>query len=167
MNPFLGIAIPVVVILEFDAEHAEFRRVPAGDDIQAKPPATNMVGRDHLLGRENGIDEGDVDRAEGSYALGRGQQAAGPGQGLEGRALRVGLAPVAMPATDRQEKFETRLVGHFRGREIILPRGVPALGRLRQAQAARAVHAKKPELEGVCPKIPPLRAIGRHVVSFP
>src|SRR5882762_8364457 len=64
VEPFFGIGVSAVVILQGDAEHVEFAGIPAGDDIESEAPLSDVVGGDDLLRRENRIDERDVERAE-------------------------------------------------------------------------------------------------------
>jgi hypothetical protein len=92
-----------------------------------------VIGRHHLLGGENRIDERDVKRAERRNVLRRGEQPARPGERLESGALGIALALIAMPAADRQQELEARLVGKLCGLDVIIPGGVPPFRRLGQA----------------------------------
>src|SRR5204863_8802311 len=98
--------IAAVMVAYYDAHHAEFDRVPARDDVQPKPPVTDVIRRHHLLGGKYRIDERDMERAERRDVFRRSQQPAGPGQRLECRALGIAFTLIAVPAADRQQKFE-------------------------------------------------------------
>ena len=163
LDPFLGVVVAAVVIAERDAHHAELDRVPARDDVEAEAAVADVVGGHHLLGGEGRIDEGDVQRAEGRDLPRRGEQPGGPHQRLEGRALGVALALVSVPAADRQQELEPGVVGELRRLDVVVPGGVPALGRLGQAQAALAVHAEQPELELVLVVDPGFVSVSCHV----
>ena len=147
LQPFLGVVVAAVVIAERNAHHAELDRVPARDDVEPEAPVADVIGGHHLLGGKDRIDERDVERAERRDLLRRGEQPARPRQRLEGRALGVALALVAVPAADRQQELEAGLVGELRRLDVVVPGRVPALGRLGQAQPALAVHPEQAELE--------------------
>src|SRR5262245_13202173 len=147
LQPLVRLVIAAVVVAERNAHHAELDRVPAGHHVETETSVANVIRRHHLLGGKDRIDESDVERAEGRDLLRRGEQTAGPGDRLEGRALGIARSLVAVPATDRQQELKPRLVGKLGGGDIIVPRRVPALGRLGQAQSTLAVHAEQTELE--------------------
>src|SRR5258708_31420102 len=69
-------------------------------------------------------------RSEDGDALGRGEQAGRPCDGLEGCALVVAVAAIALPAPNREEKADTGVIGHPRELEIVrpTPRHGPAAG---------------------------------------
>ena len=100
------------MIALLDAEHRELALVPADDDVQPEAAFADMVGGDHLLRRNDRIEQRRMHGAEHGDALGRGEQAGRPGDGLERRALVVGVAAVALPAPDREQEIDAGLVRH-------------------------------------------------------
>jgi hypothetical protein len=93
----------------------------------------DVIGRHHLLGGKDRIDERDVERAERRDVGRRSEQPAGPGQRLERGALGIAFALVTVPPPDRQQEFQAGRVGELGGLDVIVPGGVPALRRLGQA----------------------------------
>ena len=100
------------MIALLDAEHVELVLIPANHDVETEPTLPDMVGGDEFLGRDHRMKQRRMHGAEHGDALGRRQQAAGPGHRLERRALIVGVAAVALPAPDRQHEIETGILGH-------------------------------------------------------
>ena len=90
-----------------------------------------------------------VHGAEHGDALGRGQQAGRPGDGLQRLAVQIGVAAVALPAADRQHEVDAGLVGHAGEREAVRPARRPALRHLGGRAAGRAVGAEQAELQRV------------------
>ena len=88
----------------------------------------------------------------------RRQQRGRPGDGLEGCALVVGLAAIALPAPDRQHEIDAGLVGHTREPEIVGPGTRPSLRNLGDRAPRRAVGAEQAELE-------PVAAVHGHSVA--
>src|SRR6185437_824084 len=120
---------------------------PAADDVQAEAPFADVVRGDELLGRDHRMDEGRVHGAEHRKAFGCGQQAGGPGHGLQGFALVVGVAAVTLPPADRQHELEAGLVGHARETQTIGPTAAPAFRDLRHGAARRTVGAEQAKLQ--------------------
>src|SRR5438093_13215225 len=92
------------VLLE--PKHVELCLVPAADDVEAEAATADVIGRDDLLRREHRRKDRHMHGAEHGEALGGGQQAARPGDGLERAALEIGLAAIALPAPDWHEAFD-------------------------------------------------------------
>ena len=109
VEPLLRIIVAVVVLALRDAEHLELALVPADHEVEAEAALADVVGGDELLGGDQGMKQRRVHGAEHGDALGRRQQAAGPGHGLERRAVKVGVAAVALPAADRQHEVDAGL----------------------------------------------------------
>jgi hypothetical protein len=126
VDPFLGKFVTIVMRALRHAEHLEFALVPAGDDVQAEAALADMIGGDHFLGGDQGMEQRRVHGAEDRDLLGSCQQAAGPGDGFECRAVEVARAAVAFPAADRQKKIDPSLVGDARHVETIGPAREPA-----------------------------------------
>ena len=147
VDPFLGVFVALLVLALLHAEHIELALVPADDDVQPESPFADMVGGDHLLGRHDRIEQRRMHGAEHGDALARGQQAGRPGDRLERRALVVGVAAVALPASDRQHEVDAGLVRHAHELEIVRPASRPALRHQRHGAAGRTVCAEQPDLE--------------------
>ena len=148
-EPLLGIVVARLVIALLDAEHLEFALVPSGDDVQRETALADVVGGDELLRGNDRMEQRRVDGAEHGDALGRLQQAAGPGHRLQRRAVEIGVAAVAFPAADRQHEIDAGFVGHRAEREAIRPARGPALRRLGRGARRRAVRAEHADLERV------------------
>ena len=95
-----------------DTEHVELALVPADHDIQPKAALADVIGRDHFLGCDHRIENRRVDRAEHSDALGDGEEPCRPGDRFERRSLIIGGPAISLPAADRQQKIDARLVGN-------------------------------------------------------
>ena len=101
-KPFLGIGVAVIVLAQAHAEHIELGLVPAGDDVEAEPAVTDVIGGRDLLCGEDRVDQRRVDGAKEADLLGMGQQASRPSDGLERFALgRNFIAVITVPAGDR------------------------------------------------------------------
>src|SRR5215467_11895555 len=87
--------------------------------------------------------------AEHGHAARGGEQPGGPDDGLETRAVEVGLPAVALPAADREQEVDTALVGDAGHRQAVGPACGPAIGHRRCGPRAREVRAEQPDLEGV------------------
>ena len=127
VNPFLGKLVTIVMVTLRHAEHLKLALVPAGDDVQAEAALADMIGGDHFLGGDQGMEQRRVHGAEDRDPLCCRKQTAGPGDGLECRAVKVAWAAVAFPAADRQKKIDPGLVGNVRHLETIGPARQPAL----------------------------------------
>ena len=112
VEPVLRVFVAQRVLALLDAEHLELVLVPADHDVQPEAAFADVVGGDHLLGRDDRMEQRRVHGAEHGDALGRRQQPAGPGHGFERRVLIAGLAAIALPAADRQHEVDAGLVGH-------------------------------------------------------
>src|SRR5215467_15251638 len=87
--------------------------------------------------------------AEHGHAARGGEQAGGPGDGLETGAMEVSLPTIALPAADREQEVDTALVGDAGHRQAVGPARGPAIGHRRCGPRAREVRAEQPDLEGV------------------
>jgi hypothetical protein len=138
------------VLLE--PEHIELCLVPAADEVEAEAAPTDVIGRDDLLRREYRRKERHMHSTEHSEALGGGQQATGPGDGLKRAALEIGCTAIALPPPDRHQAFEAGRVYHL-GEPNILREGVlPALRHCGRGAAARAVGVEDGKLEPIAAK---------------
>ena len=72
-QPLLAVVIASVMVAQRDAHHAEFDRIPAGDDVEPESPVADVIRRDHLLGGKNRIDERDVERPKSRNVFRRSQ----------------------------------------------------------------------------------------------
>ena len=126
VDPFLGKFVTIVMVPLRHAEHLEFALVPAGDDVQPEAALADMIGGDHFFGGDQGMEQRRVHGAEDRDPLRRRQETAGPGDGLERRAVKVARAAIAFPAADRQKKIDSRLVGDARHLQTIGPAREPA-----------------------------------------
>ena len=149
VEPLLRVVITVVVLALRDAEHLELTLVPADHEVDAEAALADVVGGDELLGGDQGMKQRRVHRAEHGDALGGGQEAAGPGHGFERRAVKVGVAAIALPAADRQHEVDAGLVRHARELQAIRPAGRPPLRHLGGRAARRAVGAEDADLQRV------------------
>src|SRR5438093_11687013 len=138
-----------VVLLLGHPEHLELVLVPAADDVHAEASLANVVPRGHLLGRHEGMMQGNVDRAEHVEAPRRGQQATRPGNRFEAGPVGVGLASVALPPRDGHHALDPDLIRHLRQLEVVLPARLPALGERGIRSPARAIGAEEPEPEAI------------------
>ncbi len=150
VDPFLAQHVAVVVRAEVDAEHVELFLVPAADDVEAEAPLADMVGGHHLLRRDDGVDRGDVHRAERHDPARRGEKARRPGEGLEARPVMVGGPAIAFPAPERQHEVEPGVVGHAGEGEVVPPARLPPLGENRGGEPAGAVGAEQAERKAYC-----------------
>jgi hypothetical protein len=123
--------------------------VPAAYDVEPEAAFADVVGGDEFLGGDEGRDQRRVHRAEHGQPLGIGGQPAGPGDGLEGGALVIGVAAIALPSADRQHELDAGGVRHPRQVQAIRPAAQPAFRHRRHRPAGRAVGAEQPELQPV------------------
>src|SRR6266446_1484558 len=147
--PLFALSVAGVVLLLGHPEHLELVLVPATDDVHAEASPANVVPRSHLLGRHEGMMQGNVDRAEHVQAPRRGQQATRPGNRFEAGPVGVGLASVALPPRDGHHALDPDLVRHLREPEVVLPARLPALGERGIRSPARAIGAEEPEPEAI------------------
>src|SRR5438034_8703557 len=147
--PFFALGVAGVVLLLGPAEPVELVLVPAADDVHAEAPAADVIAGGHLLGRDERVMQGNMNRAEHVQTPGGRQEAAGPGDRLEAGSVGVGLAPVALPARDGHHALDPDRVRHLRQLEIVLPAGVPALGKRGVGSPARAIGAEEPEAKSI------------------
>src|ERR1700730_13538925 len=89
VDPFLGKFVTIMMVALRDAEHLEFALVPAGDNVQPEAALADMIGGDYFFGGDRGMEQRRVYGAEDRDPLRRGKQTAGPGDGLECRAVEV------------------------------------------------------------------------------
>ncbi len=71
--PFLAKDVTVIVFELAHSEHVELIDIPAADDIKGETALPNMVGRDHLLGRQDRMKKRHMECAEDSYVVGLGE----------------------------------------------------------------------------------------------
>src|SRR5262249_17288727 len=90
-------------------------------------------------------------------ALGEREQARRPRDGLERRALVVGIAAITLPAPDREQEVDADVVGHPGGLEIVRPAPGPALRNERDGPPRRAARREQADLEFV-------RSVHRHAI---
>src|SRR5436309_2158949 len=147
--PLFALSVAGVVLLLGHPKHLELVLVPAADDVHAEASLANVVRRGHLLGRHEGMMQGNVDRAEHVEAPRRGQQATRPGNRFETGPVGVGLASVALPPRDGHHALDPDLVRHLRQLEVVLPARLPALGERGIRSPARAIGAEEPEPEAI------------------
>jgi hypothetical protein len=121
VDPVLRVGVARLVLALLHAEHLELALVPAGDDVEAEAALADVVGGDALLGGDDRMKQRRMHGAEHGDALGRGEQAGRPGDGLERLAVQVGVAAVALPAPDRQQEVDAGGVAHAGEREAVLP----------------------------------------------
>src|SRR5215471_8697205 len=90
-----------------------------------------------------------MDCTEHGDVLGRGQQTGRPRLRLEGRAMEVGIAAIALPAAYWEDEIDTGLVRHARETQAIGPTCRPAF-RHRGGRTTRGtVGPEHPDLERV------------------
>jgi len=58
VDPFLGKFVTIVMVALRHTEHLEFALVPAGDNVQAEAALADMIGGDHFLGGDQGMEQG-------------------------------------------------------------------------------------------------------------
>ena len=75
VDPFLTLRVAPLVIARPHAEHLEFAFVPTAHDVQPEAPLADVVGGDHLLGRD---DRREQRRVNGSEHLIRSVFASSP-----------------------------------------------------------------------------------------
>ena len=147
VDPFLRIFVAVLVLALLDAEHVELALVPADHDVEPEAALADVVGGDHFLGGDDGIEDRRVHGAEHGDVLGAGEQPGRPGDGFERRALVVGVAAVALPAPDRQQEVDAGVVRHLRQPLVVRPIAGPALGHERDRAAGRAIRPEQSDLQ--------------------
>src|SRR5438552_8638694 len=147
--PLFALSVAGVVLLLGHPEHLELVLVPATDDVHAEASLANVVPCGHLLGRHEGMMQGNVDRAEHVEAPRRGQQATRPGNRFEAGPVGVGLASVALPPRDGHHALDPDLVRHLRQPAVVLPARLPALGERGIRSPTRAIGAEEPEPEAI------------------
>src|SRR5262245_64663167 len=104
IEPFLGKIVARVVLALGHPEHLELALVPSDHEIDAEASFTDVVGGHEFLGRDQRVEQGRMHRAEYGHALGRREEADGPGDGLQRAAVKIGVAAVTLPAADRQHE---------------------------------------------------------------
>ena len=73
VDPFLGKFVTIVMVALCHTEHLEFALVPAGDNVQAEAALADVIGGDHFLGGDQGMEQGRVYGAEDRDSLRRCQ----------------------------------------------------------------------------------------------
>ncbi len=85
---------------------------------------------------------------DGKYLHMKGVKEPGrPGDRLQRRALIIGVAAVALPAADREQKVDAGIVRHHRERLVVGPIARPAFGNQRHRAAGRAICAEQADLQ--------------------
>ena len=74
VDPFLGIVVTRIVLALRRAEHLELVLVPADHDIEPESSAADPVGGDHLLRRDERMEQRRVHGAESDEPLGLGEE---------------------------------------------------------------------------------------------
>ena len=110
VNPLLTVLVAIFVIALLDSEHIKLVFVPTHDDVEAEPALPDVIGRHELLRRHNRMHERRMHGSKHRDAFRRRQQTGGPSHRLVSRALIIGVAAIALPATDRQQEVQSRLV---------------------------------------------------------
>src|SRR5215472_12829407 len=149
VEPFLRKRVTHLVFALAHAEHFELAFVPAHHEVQTETTLPDVIRRDELLGGDERIEQWCVDRAEHRDALGRGEQAGGPGHGLERASVKISFAAVTLPTRDRQHEIDTRRLRHAREPQAVRPARGPAFRYARRRSARRAVGAEQADLEMV------------------
>jgi hypothetical protein len=108
-----------------------------------------MVGSDKFLGGDQGRDQRRVHSAKHGQVPRGGEEAGGPGDGLEGRALVIAVTAIALPAADRQHELDAEFVRHARQREAIGPAAGPTLRHHRHGAPRGAIGTEQAELQPV------------------
>ena len=134
-HPFLGAGIAFLVIEQRNAEHFHFREIPAIDDVKRVAAVGNVVDDRRLLGGNDRMIERNVRCRNDAGVLCRRGDAGGPGEGLETRPLRIGLAAEAAPARHRHQRLEIHVVGKLRQRDGVRPGDVEAAVEIRHHAA--------------------------------
>jgi hypothetical protein len=73
-----------------------------------------VVSSDKFFGGDNWVEQWRMHRPEDGDPPRRGEEATSPSHGLERRAMEVAIAAIALPASDRQQKIDTNLIGQAR-----------------------------------------------------
>jgi len=149
VDPLLRIFVTLLVRALLDTEHVELALIPADHNVQPEAALADMIGGDHFLRRNDGIENRRVDRAEHGDALGDGKQRRRPGDCFERRSLIIGGPAISLPAADRQQKIDARLVRHQRQFLVIRPAARPAFRNERNGAAGRAISAEQADLQRV------------------
>src|SRR2546427_5534885 len=135
-----------------EPEHVELCLVPTTDNVEAEAAPTDVIGRDDLLGREHRRKNRYMHGTKHGQALGGGEQAARPCDGLKRAALKISRTAIALPAPDRHHGFEAGGVGQLSEPDIVLEGVLPALRHRGRGAAARTVGAEDGKLEPVATK---------------
>ncbi len=110
-----------------DPEHLELALVPSGHQVDAEAALANVIGRDQRLGRDQRMKQGRMDCGEHRHARGRGLETGRPGDSLQRRAVKVGIAAIALPTGDRQHEIDASVVRHPGEVQTVRPVCRPAL----------------------------------------
>ena len=149
LQPFLAIGVAGIMFAVLDTEHVELVLVPSTDNVHAHAAASDQIGGRQLFGGNDGMDQRRVDRREHADALGIGKQARRPDRRLQNRAVEIGFAAIAFPASDRQHEIDARFVGHLRQLQVVFPTAAPAFRHFGGRTSRRTIRGKKAELEFV------------------
>jgi hypothetical protein len=98
--------VALVVFHQRRAEHFDLRLVPAGDDVQCKTAAGNVIDGLTLLGGHDRMNRRHVRGGENCRIFGRGADASGPRETFEPGAVEIRLATEPLPSADRNQSFE-------------------------------------------------------------
>src|SRR5262245_5696846 len=147
--PLFALGVALVVLALRHPKHLELVLVPATDDVDAEAALANVVRRGHLLGGNERMVQWHVHGAKYIHVLRCGQQATGPGNRFKAGAIGVRLTPIALPACDGDHALDPDLICQLRQSDVVLPTGIPVLGKGRIGSAARTIGSKEPQLEGV------------------
>src|SRR5712692_10519205 len=108
--PFSAVFVADIVLPLCDSEQLEFILIPSADHVEGKTALPNVIGRGHLLGRDDRMDQRRVDGAEHIYAACLREQAARPGDGFQAFTIYVGRATMPFPSRDRHQAFDSCLI---------------------------------------------------------
>jgi hypothetical protein len=113
VEPLGGGGIALVMLELPDSEHAEFGRVPAGNDVEPESAAADVVDRGaHFRGEHRMVDR-HVAGGEHLNPGGHGGDRGGPTERVVLLCVRVVLSAVAPPASDRQQEVPPGTVGQL------------------------------------------------------
>src|SRR6185436_21144462 len=149
VEPFLRKLVTVVVFALLHAEHLKLAFVPAGHDVEPEAAVTDVVGGDHLLGSDEWMEQRGVNGAEHRDPLCGGEQPTGPSNGLKRGAMKIAVAAVTLPPSDREEEIDAAFVGDTRHLETIRPGCLPTLRHQRSGARGGAVRAKQADFQSI------------------
>ena len=148
-HPLVGCFIQVVMVYGVQAEHGDLVRLLPGDHVQRRPPPGDVVHGASLLGGEHRMDHANMRGVHNLYLRGKGGDASGPGEHLEGLVVEVGGAPKASPAAQGQQELPACLVHRLSDTDVLIPGGSKGTLGAGDGGAVAHVQAEDAQLEGV------------------